>query len=150
MPTPTESAELILKLYDLRREPVLREARAWFTGEEFLPATYEELSQVVMGEKSPWFRMVISYWDMAASLVTFGAIDQEMFNASSGEMLAVFCKVEPFLGQVREQWNAPDYLKHLEDVARRDPRMESSLQQVNARRHAKATAATPEPSASED
>ena len=52
MPTPAESANLILKLYELRREPLLREARAWFTGEEFLPATYEELGQVIMGEKN--------------------------------------------------------------------------------------------------
>ena len=54
--------------------------------------------------------MGTSYWDMAASFVTFEAIDREMFSASSGEMRVVFCKVEPFLGQVREQWNAPDYL----------------------------------------
>ena len=70
MPTPTESADLILKLFDLRREPVLREARAWFTG-EFNPTTYEEFTQALMGEKSAWFRMVTGYWDMAASLVAF-------------------------------------------------------------------------------
>ena len=57
MPTPTESADLILKLYDLRREPVLREARAWFSG-EFDPATLEEISQTVMGEKSAWVGLI--------------------------------------------------------------------------------------------
>ena len=149
MPTPAESANLILKLYELRREPLLREARAWFTGEEFLPATYEEFGRVIMGEKNAWFRMVTSYWDMAASLVAFEAIDREMFSASSGEMRVVFCKVEPFLGQVREQWNAPDYLQHLEDVARQDPRTESFLQQVNTQRQAKMAAAPAEPSVSE-
>ena len=93
MPTPTESADLILKLFDLRREPVLREARAWFAA-EFNPTTPEEFGQVVSGEKNAWFRMVVGYWDMAASLVTFGAIDQEMFNASNGELLVAFAKVE--------------------------------------------------------
>ena len=49
---------------------------------------------MVSGEKNAWFRMVVGYWDMAASLVTFGAIDQEMFNASNGELLVAFAKVE--------------------------------------------------------
>ncbi len=138
MPTPTESADLILKLYDLRREPVLREARAWFDA-EFNPATYEEFSQVMAGEKSAWLRMVTSYWDMAASLVTFGAIDQEMFNASNGECFGVFAKVEPFLDQMRTKWNAPDYLRHLEQVARQFPDAETRLQQ--AQEHYRAMAA---------
>ena len=115
MSTTTESAHLILKLFDLRREPVLREARAWFTT-EFNPETFEEFSQALAGEKSAWVRMVIGYWDMAASLVVFGAIDQKMFEASSGELLTAFCKVEPFLAQMREQY--PNYLRHLEEVAR--------------------------------
>ena len=131
MPTPTESADLILKLYELRREAVLREARAWF-GAEFKPTTYEEFSQALAGEKSAWVRMVISYWDMAASLVVFEAIDQKMFNASSGELLGVFAKIAPFLGLLREQANAPDYLRHLEEVARQFPGAEAHLQQVRA------------------
>ena len=98
MPTPTESADVILKLYDLRREPCVRESRAWF-GSEFNPTTYEEVTQVLMGEKSAWCRMVTSYWDMAASLVVFEAIDQKMFNASNGERLAAFGKVA--------QWSQP-------------------------------------------
>ena len=92
MPTPTESADLILKLFDLRREPVLREARAWLA-REFNPTTYEEFSQGLAGEKSAWLRMVVGYWDMAASLVVFEVIDQRMFNASNGELLGVFAKV---------------------------------------------------------
>ena len=135
MPTPEESAKLILTLYDLRREPVLREARAWF-GSEFNPATLDELNQTVMGEKSAWFRMVVSYWDMAASLVVFEAIDQKMFNASSGELLGTFAKVEPFLEQLREQWNIPDYLRHLEEVARQFPNAEQQLQQYRERQKA--------------
>ena len=137
MPTPTESADLILKLYDLRREPVLREARAWVTGPEFLPTTYEEFGHLAMGEKNAWFRMVVSYWDMAASMVTLGAIDGKMFAAAAGEHLAVYCKVEPFLKQVRDEWGFPDFLQHLETVARQDPRTEPFLKQTEAQRQAK-------------
>ena len=146
MPTPTESANLILKLYDLRREPVLREARAWFFG-EFNPTTYEEFGQVMAGEKSAWFRMVVSYWDMAASLVTFEAIDQEMFYASNGELLGVFSKVEPFLDQMRRKANVPTYLKHLEQVARQYPDSEAHLKRFREYSRTMAAAAdatTPE------
>ena len=137
MPTPTESANLILKLFDLRREPVLREARAWFVG-EFNPTTYEEVTQTLMGEKSAWCRMVVGYWDMAASLVVFEAIDQKMFNASNGELLPVFCKVEPFLAQMREQ-NA-DFLRHLEEVARQFPNAETRLPELREQFRAMAAA----------
>ncbi len=137
MPTPPESANLILKLFDLRREPVLREARAWFVW-EFNPATYEEVTETLMGEKSAWCRMVISYWDMAASLVVFEAIDQKMFIAASGELLAVFCKIEPFLAQMREQ--SPDNFRHLEEVARQFPDAETRLPQMREQFRAMAAA----------
>ena len=142
MPTPTESAELILKLYDLRREPVLREARAWFSA-EFNPTTLEEVSETVMGEKSAWFRMVVGYWDMAASLVVFEAVDQKMFNASSGELLGVFAKMEPFLSELRQQWNAPDFLRHLEEVGREFPNVDARLRQARARVQAAAASRDP-------
>lgn len=137
MSTPTESADLILKLYDLRREPVLREARAWF-GAEFNPTTYEEVTQTLMGDKSAFYRMVIGYWDMAASLVVFEAIDEKMFKASNGELLTVFAKIEPFLSQIREQ--APDGLRHLEEVARGFPNAEARLPQIRERFRAMAAA----------
>ncbi len=81
MPTPFESAQLNLKLYELRREPVLREARAWFV-REFNPETFDDLFAVVRGERNASFRMVLSYWDMAASMVTTGAIDGDAFRAA--------------------------------------------------------------------
>ena len=137
MPTPTESGDLILKLYDLRREPVLREARAWFSG-EFNPTTVEDVIQTVMGEKSAWFRMVVGYWDMAASLVVFEAIDQKIFNASGDELLSVFAKIEPFLGEMREKWNVPDFLRHLEEVGRQFPNADTRLRQRRERLQASA------------
>ena len=113
MPTPVESAELCLKLYELRREPVLREARKWWVG-EFTPETFEEMVEIISGEKNAFYRMVAGYWDMAASFVTFGAIDPEMFRASNGEIFATVSKIQPFLPQLRERLGIPDFFGHAE------------------------------------
>jgi hypothetical protein len=72
MPTPFESATLNLKLFDLRREPVLRDARQWFLA-EFNPESFTELATIAGGARNAMFRMVLGYWDMAASLTTIGA-----------------------------------------------------------------------------
>jgi hypothetical protein len=96
-----ESADLLMKLYELRREPTMREARAWFAA-DFNPATFEDVQQAIRGPKSAQFRMVTSYWDMAASFVTNGAIDETMFNDANAEQFVVFAKVEPFVAKYRE------------------------------------------------
>jgi len=127
MSTPAESAHLILKLFDLRREPVLRQARAWFAG-EFNPTTFEEFGRLVSGERNAWFRM--SYWDMAASLVACGAIDEAMFRASNGEIVVVFAKIEPFLAEVRKQRGDPAFLQHMEQVVRETPGALARLSQI--------------------
>jgi hypothetical protein len=86
MPTPFESALLNLQLFDLRRESVLREARNWFLT-EFNPESFTEFVELVRGDRNASFRMVIGYWEMAASLVTTGAIDGDAFRAAHGEIL---------------------------------------------------------------
>ncbi len=77
-----EDANLILRLYEIRREPVMREARNWFF--TFNPTSAAEYMEAIMGEHSGHLRMVITYWDMAASLVNNGAIDEQMFNDANG------------------------------------------------------------------
>jgi hypothetical protein len=120
-----EDANLILKLYDLRREPVMREARNWFFS--FNPTTTAEYMECVMGEHSGHLRMVITYWDMAASLVNNGAIDEQMFNDANGEHLFVFAKIEPILEGLRQEWNQPEMLKHFETLIRRIPNNQEKL-----------------------
>ena len=115
MATPFESAQLNLQLFDLRREPVLREARAWFVT-EFNPDTMSELVAVVSGERNASFRMVLGYWDMAASLVTTGAIDADAFRAAHGEIFATFGKIQPFLEEIRTGSGEPDFCRHMEEV----------------------------------
>lgn len=120
MPTPFESAQLNLQLYDLRREAVLREARAWFVA-EFNPETFEEFARLVSGARNPSVRMVIGYWDMAASLVTAGAIEHATFIAAHSEIVATYSKIEPFLQQLRTASGEPDFCKHMEAVVMQLP-----------------------------
>jgi len=126
-----EDADLILKLYDLRREPVMREARNWFF--TFNPTTAAEYMETMMGPQSGYLRMVISYWDMAASLVNNGAIDEKMFNEANGEHLFIFAKIEPILEDLRKAWNAPDMLKNFETLVRRTPDSEKTLAEIRER-----------------
>lgn len=100
MPTPFESAQLNLKLFDMRREPLLRKAREWYLL-EFHPASFAEYMKEQMGEKNSWMRMVAGYWDMAASMVVQGAIDQDAFIAAHSEIVGTFAKVHPFLAELR-------------------------------------------------
>jgi len=126
-----EDANLILKLYDLRREPVMREARNWFFS--FNPTTAAEYMEAMMGPNSGYLRMVISYWDMAASLVNNGAIDEQMFNDANGEHLFVFAKIEPILEELRTQWQQPDMLKNYEAIVRRVPENKEKLAAIRER-----------------
>jgi hypothetical protein len=110
-----ESADLILKLYDLRREETMRKARSWMFS--FNPTSVEDVERTMMDpEVGGYLRMVLSYWDMAGSLVNHGAIDADMFTDTVGEHIGVFAKIEPFLADLRVKWDQPDAFKNLEKV----------------------------------
>ena len=141
MATPFESALLNLKLFELRREPVLREARDWFN-REFNPESFEELAATVTSHRNAWFRMVLGYWDTAASLVTSGAVDRESFLAAHGEVFVAFSKVQPYLAQIRSASGEMDFCKHLAAVVLAAPDAESLLAR---RRDAAAKAARRQP-----
>ena len=115
MANKVESADLILKLYDLRREEKMRKAREWFFS--FNPQSADEYWQTMMDpEVGAYARMVISYWDMAATMVAQGAIDADLFNETAGEHIMVFAKLEPILSDLRERFQNPNALKNLEKV----------------------------------
>ena len=126
MPTPFESAQLNLQLFELRREPVLREAREWFL-REFNPESFAELVALARGERNASFRMVLGYWDMAASLVTTGAIDADAFRAAHGEIFATFSKIHLYLAELRSASGEPDFCKHVEAVVLSTPNAETVL-----------------------
>src|ERR1700722_1281534 len=113
MSTAVDSANLLLKLYELRREETMRAARTFlFT---FDPKSASEYMAALGGPDSAHVRMVMSYWDMAATFVVNGAIDAKMFDESNGEHIVAFGKVEPFLPQLREIMG-PGVFKNLEQV----------------------------------
>lgn len=126
MPTPFESALLNLKLFELRREAVLREAREWFL-REFNPESFAEAVTIVSGARNASFRMVLGYWEMAASMVTSGAIDGESFLAAHNEVFGTFSKIHPFLPELRAATGEADICKHLEAVVMAAPGAEAIL-----------------------
>jgi hypothetical protein len=128
MPNAATAAGVMLKLYELRTEAALRQARAWF-GFEFHPTSARDVLGTWLGpghESAP-YRMVTTYWDMAASLVVQGAIPAEMFNAANTEHIAVYAKLRPFLTEVRAATNYPDYLMNVERVVSSMPDAESRI-----------------------
>ena len=117
--TPThEDAKLIVHLYELRREPRLREARDWFV-RHFHARTVEEFLALCPpgSEANASYRMVTTYWEMAASFVVHGVLHRELFFESNQELLVVWERVRDLLPEVREMYKNPMSLKNVEQVA---------------------------------
>src|SRR5271169_5403928 len=113
-------AQLIMQLYDLRREPEMRKARSWWFA-EFWPQNADDFLKIAfnMGsQENNWLRQVGGYWSMAASFVLQGALNEELFlqPAFSGEMFLIFAKVHPFLKELREKMGDPQMFLNLEKV----------------------------------
>lgn len=124
-----QDAELILRLYELRRDEELRKARLWYMG-TFAPQSGKDIAQLIFAGPKPsaYYRMVTSYWDMAATLVLHGGLDQAMFLETSGEILMVFAKIQPYLAEAREILGRAEYLKNLETVVQRFPDADQLLE----------------------
>jgi hypothetical protein len=145
-----QDADLILKLYDLRRETVMREARNWFF--TFNPTSIQDVIEALLSEQSGYYRMVISYWDMAAAMVNNGAIDEQLFNETNGEHIFVYAKIAPVIEEIRAMFGSPDFLQNLETLVKRIPNIDEKITtmrermkkfgEMRAERAAKAQAAT--------
>jgi hypothetical protein len=118
MPTHAD-ADLILKLYDLRREPEMRKARKWML-ENFWPESIDDIQKIVAGfassQENPWFRQVLGYWEMAASFVLAGVLDGDLLLDSGGEMWFIYTKFKPFLADIRQVLH-PEFMTKIEKVA---------------------------------
>lgn len=112
-----DDANLILRLYEMRREDRLREARAWFTA-QFRAKTWGELQTLAPRgtDQNASFRMVVTYWDMVASFVTSGVLDRDLFFQSGRELLLVWERMRAVLPEIRAHYKDPYYLAHLEAV----------------------------------
>jgi len=135
-PTATD-AELILKLYDLRREPEMRKARNWWLV-DFWPQTVEDFITVASAlgtQENAWLRQVAGYWDIAASLVLHGIINAELFleGGVSGEMVFLYAKVQPILKDLREKMQSPGLFSNIEKVIMQSETGRERLKMVEAR-----------------
>ncbi|MFZ0318730.1 MAG: hypothetical protein WAL56_06365 [Candidatus Sulfotelmatobacter sp.] len=113
-------AQLIMQLYDLRREAEMRKARNWWVA-EFWPQNADDFLKIsgAMGsQENNWLRQVGGYWSMATAFVLQGALNEELFiqPAVSGEMFFVFAKVQPFLKELREKSGDPHMFGNIEKV----------------------------------
>lgn len=128
MDSKRHDVEIILKLYELRRDELMRRARSWYVT-EFNPQSAKEIVRLMLSglEQSTNYRMITSYWDMAASLVINGGIDEKLFLAANTEHVAIFAKLEPFIAEVRELFGESDYLIHLEQLVMRMPDAQARL-----------------------
>jgi len=110
-----EQVNLMLRLYEDRREPRLREARDWFSA-NFHVKTEEDLMRVCApgSQGNLYMRMVLGYWEMVASIVNRGLIDADFFFESNGEQWAVWEQVKPVIGAWRAMFKSPKFLSNLE------------------------------------
>jgi hypothetical protein len=118
-PATYDDANLLLRLYELRREEKLRQAREWFM-KNFHARTIKEFQKVCpMGsQENAYARMVWSYWDMAASFVTSGVLHQDLFTQNSNELLFVWLRVSDFIALWRQRMENPHMVENLETVAK--------------------------------
>ncbi len=124
-----ESAALIIQLYDLRREETLRKAREWYRT-QFHPTSAQDVINTLRGEHGAYFRMVTSYWEMAASFVNHGAIDWQMFMDATGEEpLNVFVKLYPYQEELHTMFGAAEARSpsHLEQLVMRLPKAKEQI-----------------------
>jgi hypothetical protein len=108
-------AELFLKLYDLRREPVMREARS-YVGGEFLPASADELVDIVTcgGKHGSFVLQVYGYWDMVSAFVQSGALEGKLVYDTCAELYFQYAKIQPYLAEFRQRMNLPEWMISLE------------------------------------
>jgi len=113
-----EDATVILRLYDLRREDKLRKARDWFI-REFKASSAKEIEERYPfgSEENAYMRMVVSYWEMAASILVQGIVHEELFFTSNGEMLGVWEKMKPVAQEMRKAFSNPLLYQSLEKGA---------------------------------
>jgi len=113
-----DDAQLILHLYELRGEPVMRAARKFMVS-EFWPQNYDEFKALLTAygtEQNACFRQVLTYWNMAAAMVIQGAVNEELFFATNGEPYFLWAKFGQYIPQARKEYIDPEFLLNLEKM----------------------------------
>jgi hypothetical protein len=126
-------AELLIKVYDLRREAVMREARRAIL-RDFWPKTWDDVQALLKPEhplNAP-YRQTATYWEMVYSMVRHGIVHAGFWLENNGEGLFLLAKVEPFLPQIRAAGQATAF-RNAEWVARECPDGQPVYERIKAR-----------------
>ena len=121
MDKPThEQAKLQLEIYDLRREPRMRQAREWFF-KNYHPTSVEEGMRIApMGsDAGAMVSQVCSYWEQTCALLNYGLLHEDLFFETTGEFFGIWERVKSHIEQSRQMWNSKTFLSHLEKAAQR-------------------------------
>ena len=132
-----QDAQILMQLYDLRREPVMRAARK-FMAVEFWPQSSDEFKALFAefgSERNSWARQCLSYWDMAAAMVLHGAVQEDLFLAVNGEPFFLIAKYGHYLDDLRKDF-IPDFLANLEELTKR-PQGKEKLKKFRVRLEAR-------------
>jgi hypothetical protein len=133
-PATPADANIAMKLYSLRREAEMRKARN-FINFEFWPRTFDEYNVVAsaMGDpQNAYLRQVVSYWEMAASLVVRGALHPGVFLDWCGEAFFVYTKFKPLLKEIREKFGSAAFA-NIEALATQYPEMRERVKMLEQR-----------------
>ena len=115
-----EQVNLMLRLYEERREPKLREAREWFAANFHVKDLDDMMRICPPGSKeNAHMRMVLTYWEMVASIVNRGLIDEDLFFENSGEQWGAWEQVKPVIAAWRTMFSSPKFLANLEEQCKR-------------------------------
>lgn len=128
MPARIDDANLILRLYELRREEKLRAAREWYRT-KCVPLSAEDIKTLynTPGEQNTNFRMATTYWDMACSFVASGVLHPELFIQSGSESLMIWSRVEEFVPHIRQEMGMPWFLGNIEKTIAMTPSAQERL-----------------------
>ena len=127
-----QQAELIIRLYELRREPVMRLART-YVGGEFLPASIDDLLAAMSDpEHSAYVLQVFGYWDMVAAMVFHGALDESFVYACCSEMYFQFAKIKPYIAEFRARNSLPELFANLERLTEASAQGTARLQHMES------------------
>jgi hypothetical protein len=127
-------ADIVIKLYDLRREAELRKARNWYANADF--GSWEALQKVMLAwgtQENAWFRQVLTYWENTASLVLRGAVDPDLFFDWNGEILFTYIKIKPYLKQIRDASGSDEFLQKTEQLLTSTPALKERVESMETR-----------------
>jgi preprotein translocase subunit SecE len=141
----TADAQVILQIYDLRREAEMRKSREWFAN--FWPQNADEVLKVITtfpSRENTAMRQVVSYWEMAAAIALHGAVNAELFlePGASGEMMFFLAKLYPYLKEIREKMQAPEFFISCEKLIMNSKKGRERFQRMRDRVEARRKAAT--------